>query len=112
RVHLVYLGVDQPQHGIVSATERALTRSRLGLTSADIVLLFLGALGHDRRKGFDTLLGALGRLKPLFPRVKIVAAGKGAIAFWQAKINTAGFDESVRLLGHVQDTPGLVAAAD
>jgi len=112
RVELVYLGTDEQQHGPVTPAERALARARLELGDTEVAVVFVGALGLDRRKGFDTLLAAVGRLRTLFPGLKVLAAGNGAIPYWQARIDAAGLAACVRLLGHIDNVPALLAAAD
>src|SRR6266851_3673516 len=85
---------------------------RVELGDTEVAVVFVGALGLDRRKGFDTLLAAVGRLRTLFPGLKVLAAGNGAIPYWQARIDAAGLAACVRLLGHVDNVPALLAAAD
>src|SRR5581483_2147352 len=62
RVHVVYLGVDSNRFGPISPTERDTARRALRISDARPVVLFVGALGHERKKGFDTLLAAWRRL--------------------------------------------------
>jgi glycosyltransferase involved in cell wall biosynthesis len=112
RVQLVYLGVDEQQHATMTPAERLAARARWKLSAADVAVLFVGALGFDRRKGFDTLLAASSRLRTLVPNLKILAAGGGAIRYWQAKVEAAGLSACVRLLGHIDDVPALLGAAD
>jgi glycosyltransferase involved in cell wall biosynthesis len=112
RVQLVYLGVDEQLHATVTPAERSVARARLKLSGTHVAVLFVGALGFDRRKGFDTLLAAAKRLRPLFPGLKILAAGGGALAYWQARIEAAELAPCIHLLGHIEDVPALLGAVD
>jgi glycosyltransferase involved in cell wall biosynthesis len=113
RVHCIYLGVDPEQYGPVSTAERARARAHFGLADGEHVVLFVGALGYDRRKGFDILLAALPRVRTALGRpVTVLAAGGGALAWWQQRVAALGLSGVVRLLGHVDCVPTLLAAAD
>jgi glycosyltransferase involved in cell wall biosynthesis len=113
RVHRIYLGVDSELYGPVDETEREAARTRFGVTGDAPVLLFVGALGYDANKGFDTLLIALPRLRTLLGRsVTLLAAGGGALAYWRKRATLMGLSSSVRFLGHVDCVPPLLAAAD
>jgi glycosyltransferase involved in cell wall biosynthesis len=113
RVHRIYLGVDSEQYGPVNESERKETRVRFGVTGDAPVLLFVGALGYDANKGFDTLLTALPLVRTLLGRsVTLLAAGGGALAYWRERATSMGLSDSVSFLGHVSCVPALLAAAD
>ena len=42
----------------------------------------------------------------------VLAAGSGALPYWQKKIDQSGLTGQVRLLGHIGDVKELLAAAD
>ncbi len=113
RVRVVYLGNDVRSARPIAPGEREDARRRLGVPETEPVLLFVGALGYDGRKGFDTLLAACARLggrgagRPL-----LLAAGGGRPDFWRRRAESLGLGDSVRFLGLVEDVPGLIAAAD
>ncbi len=112
-VHRIYLGVDSEQYGPVSETERQEARARFGVAGDGPVLLFVGALGYDANKGFDTLLTALPQLRTLLGRsVTLLAAGGGALGYWHERVVSMGLSDWVRFLGHVDCVPALLAAAD
>jgi glycosyltransferase involved in cell wall biosynthesis len=113
RIEMIYLGVDPNEFSPITAGERAAARSRWQLAGDDTVLAFIGALGYDHRKGFSTLLDAVRVLREkggIVPRV--LAAGNGALPYWQKKIDQLGLTGQVRLLGHIGDVKALLAAAD
>jgi glycosyltransferase involved in cell wall biosynthesis len=113
RIEMIYLGVDPDEFSQVTPDERAAARSRWQLAGDDPGLAFIGALGYDHRKGFSTLLDAMRVLRErggVVPRV--LAAGSGALSYWQKKIDQCGLTGHVRLLGHIGDVRALLAATD
>jgi glycosyltransferase involved in cell wall biosynthesis len=113
RAHCIYLGVDPEQYRPVSPIEREQARSRFGVAGDTPVLLFVGALGYDLRKGFDTLLAALPQLlASLGGPATVLVAGGGALDYWRGRVASLGLTDSVRFLGHVDYVPELLAAAD
>lgn len=65
------------------------------------------------RKGVTTLLEAAGLLAARVPGVKVAVAGSGPQrGELESRVEQMGLGESVLLLGHVEDVPGLLAAAD
>jgi glycosyltransferase involved in cell wall biosynthesis len=113
RIQVVYLGCDANVFGDITPTERAAARRRLGLAESEPVVLFVGALGFEGRKGFDILLESWKELSrdPKWTPT-LLAIGPGPLAFWQAKIAASGLAERVRLLGHVSNIAEILAAAD
>jgi glycosyltransferase involved in cell wall biosynthesis len=113
RVHCVYLGVDPEQYAPRSEDEREEARAGLGVSGDVLLIVFVGALGYDRRKGFDTLLAALPQVRAALRRpVMVLAAGAGALGYWSKRVAALGLSDVVRLLGHVEAVPRLLAAAD
>ncbi|CAN5704416.1 hypothetical protein BH24ACI5_BH24ACI5_19290 [soil metagenome] len=113
RVRTVYLGAD-PAWGPATADERASARQWLGLTGERPAVAFVGALGLDRRKGFDTLWKAWTTLCAL-PEwdADLIVAGSGADANWiAAGAERAGVAGRVRLLGHTDRIRDVLAAVD
>lgn len=113
RVHTVYLGADSDSHP-ASAEQRAAARAWLGVPGKQPVVVFVGALGHDHRKGFDTLFEAWRRLcaTPAWDACLIVAGGGRALLRWRAAAADAGLDDRIRLLGFTPRVSELLAAAD
>jgi glycosyltransferase involved in cell wall biosynthesis len=93
--------------------ERTQARTRFQVAGDAPVLLFIGALGYDANKGFDTLLLALPQVQAsLGGPVTVLAVGGGALAYWCQRVAEMGLSDSVRFLGHVDYVPDLLAAAD
>jgi glycosyltransferase involved in cell wall biosynthesis len=78
------------------------------------LVLFLGGLGHDERKGFDTLWRAWSALcaDPAWDADLLVAGGGAAASQWDARVAAAGLSRRVRLLGFTDCVFNLLAAAD
>jgi glycosyltransferase involved in cell wall biosynthesis len=77
-------------------------------------VVFVGALGHDRNKGFDVLFDAW-RLLSRDPAwdVDLVAAGAGAeVSLWRKRARAAGLGERVKMLGFTREIPDVLAASD
>ena len=113
RVRTVYLGADA-SWGVPTPDERAAARAWLGLPEARPALAFVGALGLDRRKGFDTLWKAWTTLcgSPEW-EADLIVAGSGADGGWIADAAArAGMTGRVRLLGHSDRIRDVLAAAD
>ena len=113
RARTVYLGCD-PAWGLASAAERAAARHWLQVDDQRPLVAFVGALGRDRRKGFDTLSQAWIELcrDPAWDAELLVAgAGTEGNALVGAA-RAAGFADRVRLLGHTNRVRDLFAAVD
>jgi UDP-glucose:(heptosyl)LPS alpha-1,3-glucosyltransferase len=77
----------------------------------DEATVFLFAATNPRLKGFATLRSALGRLRAdEVPVAALLAGGFGDDE--QQAISAAGLEDTVRVLGQVQDMAPLYAAAD
>jgi glycosyltransferase involved in cell wall biosynthesis len=106
RVHVVYYGVDPRRFRPADDDERASLRARLGIPPDRKIVLFIGALS-DRRKGFDILFDAWRRLDL---RAKLWVIGAGSeIGTWRRRAASIG---SIEFLGHRDDVPDLLRAAD
>jgi len=89
---------------------RAEARARFGYEDEDRVLLFVG--NELERKGFDTLLEAVGLLED--PKVKLLGAGHVApdAEKYRSLTERLGLTDRVRWLGSSSDVALLHAAAD
>lgn len=94
-----------PQHRFRRRDEM---RSRLGIRPPDVALLF-GANELDR-KGFDTILGALARLRR--PELKLLHVGRPTPAEVMSRARQHGLEGQVFAYGSTRDMAGFHAAAD
>lgn len=113
RVVTVYPGLD-PGWSVATPHERVAARGWLGITDERPVVAFVGALGHDPRKGFDTLWAAWRRLcaRRDWDATLVVAGGGRALAGWRATIARSGLADRVLMLGFTRRIAELLAAAD
>jgi glycosyltransferase involved in cell wall biosynthesis len=113
RVRTVYLGCG-PEWQFVTPDRRAAARTWLGVPSDRPLAAFVGAFGHDRRKGFDTLWSAWRTLcaRSDWDVDLIVAGGGRALPGWRRGIARAGLESRVRLLGFTDRINDVLAAAD
>ena len=113
RVRTIYLGTDTGD-GLASDVERSDARRWLRLEADRPAIAFVGALGLDRRKGFDTLTKAWTRLcsTPGWDAVLIVAgSGAGASSF-SAHATGDAISDRIRFLGHTDRVRDVLAAVD
>lgn len=90
----------------------ARTRRQLGLSPDAAVLLNVGR--REFQKGQAHLLDAVARLLPEHPDVVLLVAGRHghAAASLERRRALLGLGDRVRFLGHRDDVPALLAAAD
>ena len=110
RIQVIRLGCEwdwQP----ASEHERLMARQAFDIAPELTVVSFVGALGYDCNKGFDTLLAAWGDLG--WKDSVLVAAGAGrGFHQWQRAVAKQGLQNSVRLLGFTERVHTLLAASD
>jgi glycosyltransferase involved in cell wall biosynthesis len=112
-VHKVYLGAES-DWGLVTPDERAASRRALDIPVDRPVAVFIGSLGLDRRKGFDTLLEAWRRMcaDPGWD-VDLLLAGDGnAVGLCRQKIAEWNLQSRIRILGFSDRVRNLLAASD
>jgi glycosyltransferase involved in cell wall biosynthesis len=112
KVVVIPRGRSRDRLGYPSAGRRAAARERLGI-GADEVLL-LNVARREYQKGQSTLLEAAGVLRDLGRTVRVVIAGRDGSESKRLDQEVASLrlDEVVTMLGHVDDVPELLAAAD
>ena len=112
RVRTVYLGCEAVR--AATPARRAAARAWLDLPGDRPVVAFVGALGHDRRKGFDTLWRAWRALcgEPSWDGILVVAGGGRGLAAWRGEVTRAGLEQRVRMIGFTLRVDDLLAAAD
>ena len=113
RVRAVGLGGD-PAPAAATPEEREAARRRLGVAWRRPLVAFVGALGHDHNKGFDTLLRAWASLcsRAGWDADLVVAGGGRGVGGWRARVAAGGMEGRVRLLGFTEGVEDVYAAAD
>lgn len=111
RVITIYLG-SNPEWDTPQAAERLAARGWLGIPRGVPVVVFVGALGHDRRKGFDVLWKAWQQLSSdsTWNAHLVVAGGGRQVEHWQREARK--LDPKVHILGFTDRVRDLLAAAD
>lgn len=94
------------------ATPAARTAARAALDVADDVEVVLVLARHEPSKGLDLLLSAAQRLSAARPGVAVLVAGRSGTATPSLEQAVASAGVDVRFLGHRDDVPALLAAAD
>src|SRR5882672_3204100 len=114
RIHTIYLGADPQVFRPATTREKLAARARLVWPDDKLTAVFMGALGHDRNKGFDLLFEAWRQLCADDAwDVDLMAAGGGAeVPYWQLQSEKAGLRDRIRMIGFAQNVPDLFRAAD
>ena len=110
-VHVVAPGVDIERFRPLSARERTDARRHFGFREDEIVLVAVSRLVP--RKGFDTAIEAVARLRARYPKLRLAIAGSGRDRDRLEKIAKSN-DAPVSFLGRVSDDdlPKLYGCAD
>lgn len=114
RVRVVALGTDA-SCARASDEERREARARLGVGQRGApVVAFVGALGHDHNKGFDTLWRAWQALSARggWDAELLVAGGGRGVGAWRERVGRSRAGERVRLIGFTERVEEVYAAAD
>jgi glycosyltransferase involved in cell wall biosynthesis len=114
RVRTVYYGVDPETFRPADSTERSCARERLQLPVTRPLIAFVGALGHDRNKGFDVLFEAWQALcaDPRWDADLLVVGAGAEVELWRRRSAHAGLERRIRLVGFTSEVDMLLAAAD
>ncbi|MEO7793828.1 MAG: glycosyltransferase [Thermoanaerobaculia bacterium] len=108
QIAVVHAGVDVERLG---GGLRQVTRTGLGLEPDQPMALVSARLAAA--KGHEDLITVLPSILARAPRLQLFFAGSGPLAGALAeRLRREGLDRSVRLLGHVENIPDLLAAAD
>lgn len=112
RMLTIYNGVDTDRfHAGVRHRFRETQRAAWGVSSADLVLLFVGSGFH--RKGLGCLIEAMGELRRRgVPNVRLVVVGKGRLTPYQRLTRKVAVADVVRFEGLRADVERCYAGAD
>ena len=108
-VDLVYCGVDFAIFNSAVRNEGAQLRTSLGIGREPIVVLFVGT--NYARKGLDTLLQAISRLK-CKEKYRLLVVGKGNIPRYERLAQRLGLQEITIFCGFQEQMPPFYGAAD
>jgi len=108
RITVIERGRDPERLGVPSDERRARARGRLGLRADDVVVACVGR--QEFQKGQRFLVEAMGALAPDEQPI-LLLAGRDGQASPEIREAAAGLDH-VRILGHREDVPEILAAAD
>ncbi len=113
RVHTIYLGAES-EWGPVTREEKSASRKLLDLPEGRPVAVFIGSIGHDRRKGFDLLLEAWRTLcaDPHWDVDLLVAGSGSALGMCREQVAQWKLNERIRMLGFSDRVRDILAAAD
>lgn len=113
RIRTIYLGAES-DWGLVKPQEKTDSRRAMNIPEGRHAAVFLGAIAHDRNKGFDVLLEAWRRLcaDPQWDVDLLVAGSGGRLEECREKVAQWGLGERIRLLGFSDRVRDLLAAAD
>ncbi len=112
-IRVIYYGIDPARFFPAGEDERSSLRRELGWPQAARVVIFIGALG-DQRKGFDSLFHAWRQLpRSVDSNLRLMVVGAGReLQSWHLRLRSLGLETEVRLLGFRDDVPKLLRAAD
>ena len=112
RVRVVYLGVD-PSLSPRSDTEQQAAKAELGLAPGQRVIAFVGALGHDGNKGFETVLESMSLATSFGSSNSIlIVAGDGQLERWKDRARSLRILHRVIFLGRTPNVPQVLRSAD
>ncbi|MBM4363337.1 MAG: glycosyltransferase, partial [Deltaproteobacteria bacterium] len=112
RITVVERGRDPARLGEPGPARRAATRSALALRDDQPVLLNVGR--EEFQKGQSTLLAAAAALRRQHPDLVVLIAGRrgNVTGELDEQLARLGLEGAVRRLGHRDDVPDLLCAAD
>jgi glycosyltransferase involved in cell wall biosynthesis len=112
RTTVVYRGRDERRLGRRSADRRLRVRRELGIPDSTFVILNVAR--QEYQKGQRVLVEAMRHVLDRNPDALLVIAGRdgNATADLKLVVNRGALRDRVRFLGHRDDAPDLMAAAD
>jgi glycosyltransferase involved in cell wall biosynthesis len=112
RIAVIERGRDAGQYGQRTLERRRAARRSLGID--DEAEVIVNVARQEYQKGQRYLLEAMADLRQRRPRLTLLIAGRSgnASASLQQIVDERNLGEQVRFLGHRQDIPEILAAAD
>ncbi len=112
KIVVIPRGRDPEQLGRRTAERRRAARAELGV--ADDVPVVFAAGRHFHLKGLDLLVSAMPNVRSVFPKARLVIAGREgpATAEIHDRIVEGDLGGSVDMIGYRPDVPDLMTAAD
>jgi len=112
KITVIKEGRDAERLGNPGIQRRNQARSRLGLEEGQKVLVTIGR--QDFQKGQRYLLAAMAMLASTHPHLVLLVAGRSGDVSGELESlrNHLGLQDRVQFLGHREDVPEILAAAD
>ena len=112
RITVIERGREPERLGVASADRRRMVRQRLDIPDDAEVLVNVGR--QEFQKGQRWLLDTVALLLPSRPRLLCLIAGQrgSSTTALRAQATALGIGAAIRWLGHRDDVPDLLAAAD
>jgi glycosyltransferase involved in cell wall biosynthesis len=112
QLHVIHNGVDTERYRPPrDADQRQACRQQLGISSDQILVVCVANL--HQIKGIDTLLAAWRRVMMAEPSARLLIVGKGPMRHYLDEFGRhLRCDSTVHSLGHCDDVPEILQAAD
>ena len=108
RLAMIYSGTDDLEPAQI---DPRVVRAELGFDADAPLILFAGRLAEQKR--LDDLLKALDLLQSVLPDARTIIAGEGPLRERLEEMSRAfHLEDRVKFLGHREDVPRLMTAAD
>jgi glycosyltransferase involved in cell wall biosynthesis len=109
KIEVLYNGIDPSK--FKGDFKDSGARQQFGVTPEDYLIGVVARL--EEQKGHMILFGALKRLIPDFPQIKVLVVGDGTLRpVLEAKVTEMGLSEQVLFVGTRKDIPAILAALD
>ncbi|MEP7339467.1 MAG: glycosyltransferase family 4 protein, partial [Acidobacteriota bacterium] len=114
RVRAIYYGADACAFRPPTPEEKQRARRHFQWSADQPLAIFIGALGHDRNKGFDLLFAAWEQLCQQGKwDVNLVAFGGGAeVELWREQASQKGLASRVKMMGFSKEIATALTGAD
>ncbi|RYZ08841.1 MAG: glycosyltransferase [Myxococcales bacterium] len=110
KVSVVLRGRDPGRLGRRSSARRQRVRAELGLADDSPVVISVGR--QEFQKGHGFLIEAMAQVRAVNPAAQLLIVGRAGSATDSLREAASKLGDGVRFLGHREDVPDLMAAAD